>query len=274
MACSAVFCTGHGPLQFPAEVWWASRAFYTQSTQLTPTPCLHILTVTQICTRWWTHIQICIHWHRPTLNWTTHNYSTLFLSFVLYYDTHWHCSVLLFVCTGLNTHASWRKKKIIKLKHTTKTWNWPYLTSYQIGPIINQFFYLHYSILSISCACPPPPPLSLSLSILVFSFFLQLLCTNMKKVAVQSSLQYKQAETRDSVKKQFLAFRGEMSPASEISLPEADTHTSVVFVKFTRLTFFNNNNSNNWILMSCHPHRVTSGQSNWKLPVNVNDVSR
>ena len=28
--------------------------------------------------------------------------------------------------------------------------------------------------------------------------------------------------------------RGEMSPASEISLPEADTHTSVVFVKFTR----------------------------------------
>ena len=56
----------------------------------------------------------------------------------------------------------------------------------------------------------------------------------MKKVPVQSSLQYKQAETTDSVKKQFLAFRGEMSPASEISLPEADTHTNVVFVKFTR----------------------------------------
>ena len=29
------------------------------------------------------------------------------------------------------------------------------------------------------------------------------------------------------------AFREEMSPASEILLPEADTHTSVVFVKFT-----------------------------------------
>ena len=26
---------------------------------------------------------------------------------------------------------------------------------------------------------------------------------------------------------------GEMSPASEISLPEAETHTGVVFVKFT-----------------------------------------
>ena len=54
----------------------------------------------------------------------------------------------------------------------------------------------------------------------------------MKKVAVQSSLQYEQAETKDSVKKQFLAFRGEMNPASEISLPEADTHTSVVFVVY------------------------------------------
>ena len=27
----AVFCIGHGPLQFPAEVWRASRAFYTQA---------------------------------------------------------------------------------------------------------------------------------------------------------------------------------------------------------------------------------------------------
>ena len=52
------------------------------STQLNPTPCLHILTMTQICTPWWTHTstyictQICIHWHRQTLNWThTHNFS-------------------------------------------------------------------------------------------------------------------------------------------------------------------------------------------------------
>ena len=73
-----------------------------------------------------------------------------------------------------------------------------------------------------------------------FSFFLlQLLCTNMKKVAVQPSLQYKQAETRDKnsvpppppkkkkknsgLNKTKLAFRGEMSPASEISLPEVET---------------------------------------------------
>ena len=35
--------------------------------------------------------------------------------------------------------------------HTTKSWNWSYLT-YQIGPIINQFLYHHYSILSILCS--------------------------------------------------------------------------------------------------------------------------
>ena len=42
--------------------------------------------------------------------------------------------------------------------------------------------------------------LSLSLSPYYF-LFLQLLCTNMKKVAVQPSLQYKQVETKDSIKK-------------------------------------------------------------------------
>ena len=140
------------------------------------------------------------------------------------------------------------EKEDMKLKHTTKSWNWPYLTSYQIGPIINQFLYLHYSILCIFCVC------SLSLSPYFF-FFLQLLCTNMKKVAVQPSPEYKQAETKDSIQKNkpkkkekriikswwkkaltesLLAFRGEMSHASEISLPEANTHTRVVFVKFTR----------------------------------------
>ena len=56
------------------------------------------------------------------------------------------------------------EKEDMKLKHTTKSWNWPYLTSYQIGPIINQFLYLHYSILCIFCVCS----LSLSLSILFF----------------------------------------------------------------------------------------------------------
>ena len=44
------------------------------STQLTPTPRLHILTVTQICTPWWTHTrtyictQIGIHWTEHTHN--------------------------------------------------------------------------------------------------------------------------------------------------------------------------------------------------------------
>ena len=93
-----IFCTGQGPLQFPAEVWRASRAFYTQSTQLTPTPCLHILTVTQICTPWRTHThtrtyictQICIHWQRPTLNWT---HIIIALSFSL------SCSTTILECT-------------------------------------------------------------------------------------------------------------------------------------------------------------------------------
>ena len=83
-----------------------------------------------------------------------------------------------------------------------------------------------------------------------FFFFLQLLCINVKKVVVQPSLQYKQVETKDSIKKTISglkqkqtkkdyedlmeegsnrkAFRGEMSPASETLPPEADTHTSVV----------------------------------------------
>ena len=42
------------------------------------------------------------------------------------------------------------------------------------------------------------------LSLSIQFFFLQLLCTNMKKAAVQPSLQYKQLETKDSIKKQFL----------------------------------------------------------------------
>ena len=91
----AAFCTGHGPLQFPDEVWRASRAFYTQ---LTPTPRLHILTVTQICTHWrtythtWTHIctQISIYWHKPTLNWT---HIIIALSFSLL------CSTMILECT-------------------------------------------------------------------------------------------------------------------------------------------------------------------------------
>ena len=81
LACRwlALFCTGHGPLQFPAEVWRASRAFYTQAHNWPPLP---------TCTYWqrhkyaphgehihiqehkYAHKIICVHWHRPTINWT------------------------------------------------------------------------------------------------------------------------------------------------------------------------------------------------------------
>ena len=50
----AVLGTGHGPLQFPAEVRRASE-------QLAPTPRLHILTVTQICTHKYAPIDQHIH---------------------------------------------------------------------------------------------------------------------------------------------------------------------------------------------------------------------
>ena len=139
------------------------------------------------------------------------------------------------------------KKEDMKLKHTTKSSNWPYLTSYQIGPIINQFLYLHYSILSILCACSLYLSLDtisfLSITVLHkhdkgscsaifalqasrdqgFNFFLN----RRKKLVLKKKKDYEELMEEGSN-------RGEMSPASEISLPEADTHTSVVFVKFTR----------------------------------------
>ena len=42
----AVFCTGHGPSQFPVEAWRASRAFYTQAHNWPPLPA---------CTYWQWH---------------------------------------------------------------------------------------------------------------------------------------------------------------------------------------------------------------------------
>ena len=91
----------------------------------------------------------------------------------------------------------------MKLKLATKSWNRPYLTSYQTGPIINQFLYL----ILASPFCVHVLSLSLSLSFplsLYTIVFLQLLCTSIKKVAVKPSLQYKQLETKDSIKKQIL----------------------------------------------------------------------
>ena len=97
----AVFCTGHGPLQFPAEVWRASRAFYTQAhTQPTPTPRLHILTVTQMCTPWRTHTHtrtyIYMHTNMYTLTYANTKLNThiiIALSFSL------SCTTMILECT-------------------------------------------------------------------------------------------------------------------------------------------------------------------------------
>ena len=174
----AVFCTGHGPLQFPAEVWRASRAFYTQAHNWPRLP---------TCTYWqWhksaplgehIHIQehtlctkICICWHTPTLNWT-HTYLyhslSLFCALLWYLNAHWHCSVLLFACTGLNTHISWKKRRRCeteaynqKLKRTLPDFllDWAYYKPILVSSL---FYPLKF------CVHVPP----LSLPILFFLLF-------------------------------------------------------------------------------------------------------
>ena len=170
MACSCCFLHWAWSITVPSWNLESIQGLLHTSTQLTPTPGLHILTVTQICTPWWTHThtrtyictQICIHWHRPTLNWT---HIITALSFSL------SCSTMILECTLAllsftfclhwteYTQKSQKKEEDMKLKHTPKSWSWLYLTSYQIGPIINQFLYLHYSILSILCICSLSPSL-------------------------------------------------------------------------------------------------------------------
>ena len=78
------------------------------------------------------------------------------------------------------THNMEREKKDMKLKHTTKSWNWVGSTRFfkpeclksdwaYLKPIpVSSLFYLHFVCV-------------LSLSPFFFSFLLQLLCTNMKK---------------------------------------------------------------------------------------------
>ena len=69
-----------------------------------------------------------------------------------YYDTWVHIGIVQFYFLPALTEYTNKvgeKKEDTKLKHTTNSWNWPYLTSYQIGPVINQFLYVHYLILSI-----------------------------------------------------------------------------------------------------------------------------
>ena len=72
------------------------------------------------------------------------------------------------------------------------------------------------------------------LSLSFFSFLLQLLCTNMKKVAVQPSLQYKQAETKDSTECHKNWHSDEKWALQVKSHCQRLRHTNVVFVKFTR----------------------------------------
>ena len=83
------------------------------------------------------------------------------LSFVHYYDTWTHTDIVQFYFLPAHKFGVGGVGEDAKLNHTTKSWNRPYL----IGPITNQFLYLHYSILSILCAC------SLSLSRFHTSFF-------------------------------------------------------------------------------------------------------
>ena len=144
----AVFCTGHGPLEFPAEVWRASRAFYTQAHNCPPLPA---------CTYWQWHKYAPLGEHTQEHTYAHKYVSTEYILHIL------ECTLALFSftfclhCTEY-THKL-RKKADMKLKLATKSWNWPYLTSYQTGPIINQFLYLSYSSLSILCACSLSPSL-------------------------------------------------------------------------------------------------------------------
>ena len=62
-------------------------------------------------------------------------------------------------------------------------------------------------------------------------------------------------EIKVSIKKQFLAFRGEMSPASEILLPKADTHTQVLSLYSLQARHFSN---------QCDIYKVAKmGHRNW-----------
>ena len=87
----------------------------TQSIQLTPTLRLHILTVTQIGTPWRTHTRTytCTQMVLYTLTQAYTKVNThiiialslfLFRALLWYLKVEWHCSVLPFACTELNTH--------------------------------------------------------------------------------------------------------------------------------------------------------------------------
>ena len=198
-----VFYNGHGPLQFPAEVWRASRAFYTQAHNW-----LHIQTVTQMCTPWWTHTHtrayIYMHTNMYTLTYANiklNTYIIIALSFSLSCTTMiLECTLALFsftFClhwTEYTCKLEGKKRRCKteayhqKLKRTLPHFllDWAY---YKLILVSSLFYPLHFVCM---------------FSLSPYYFFLQLLCTNMKKVAVQPSLQYKQLETEDSIKKQFL----------------------------------------------------------------------
>ena len=163
----AVFCTGHGPLQFqlkPGEHPGPSTHKHTTDPHSPPA---HTDSDTNMHPLVNTYTYKNIHMHtnmhpltQANTKLNTHIIIALSLFRVLLYlNAHWHCSVLLFACTELNTHISWRRKK-------KKIRNWSMQPKAGTDPI-DQFLYLHYSILSILCAC--------SLSLHTFFFFLQLI---------------------------------------------------------------------------------------------------
>ena len=163
----AVFCTGHGPLQFPAEAWTASRAFYTRSTQLTPTPHLHILTVTQMCTPWrtHTHIRTYIYMHTNMYTLTYANtklnlHIIIALSFVHYYDSWMHIGIVQFyflpALNWIHTYVGEKKRRCEieaydqKLKRTLPDFllDWAYYKPILVSSL---FYPLHFvCMLSLS----------------------------------------------------------------------------------------------------------------------------
>ena len=137
----AVFCAGHGPLQFPAEVWRASRAFYTQHTNDPSSPPAHTDSDTNRhpLVNTYTYKNIHMHTNMNMLTQVntkhTHNSSTLFLSSVHYYDTWMHNGTVHFYflpALTKYTHKLERKN----LKHTTESWKWPYPTWAYYKPIL------------------------------------------------------------------------------------------------------------------------------------------
>ena len=110
-----------------------------------------------------------------------------------YYDTSMHIGIVQFYFLPEHIRKLERKKRCEtkaynqKLKRTLPDilLDWAYYKPILVSSL---FYPLHFVCMYCVCVC-------LSLSPYFLFFLLQLLCTNIKKVAVQPSLQYKQLET-------------------------------------------------------------------------------